>query len=62
MNKIDRWFKRHDIVSTQRKMEEWGIPVYDYETFFIKMFHQKLTEDELILLEEKIKNTLQEHF
>jgi hypothetical protein len=47
-NRIKRWFKRYDVQETKRKMQDWKIT--DEETFFLKVFHTTLTQEEKNLL------------
>jgi len=60
MNRLRRWFNRHDVVSTKRKMKEWGTD--DAAVFFSKVFDDKLTSEELVIVyfyfpkENKIDN------
>jgi len=45
MNRIERWFKRHDLSDTQRKMKEWN--TNSYRVFFAHIFNSQITEEEL---------------
>jgi hypothetical protein len=44
INRMKRWFDRHDVEATKRKMNEWGIDNYD--TFFLKIFETPLNQEE----------------
>lgn len=44
INRMLRWFDRHDIEATKRKMIEWKID--EYELFFLKVFETPLNEQE----------------
>ena len=48
MNRVERWFKRNDSVSLERKMKEWGTT--DRSEFFSYQFEDKLTISELLTL------------
>jgi hypothetical protein len=59
MNIIERWFNRHDVSSTKRKMKEWETDnVYE---MFKEVFGRELTRDEkdevmfYLLNEDKIQ-------
>jgi alanyl-tRNA synthetase len=52
-NRIERWFDRHTIESTHRKMREWETDNY-YE-FFNLVFMIPLTRQEINDLERKIE-------
>lgn len=62
MNRLKRWFSRHDVASTKRKMKEWETD--DAAVFFSKVFDAPLTKDELIIVyfyfpkENKIDNRI----
>ena len=44
MNIIQRWFSRHDVASTKRKMKEWKTD--DVYEMFSAVFGRELTPDE----------------
>jgi len=44
MNIIERWFDRHDVSSTKRKMKEWKTD--DVYEMFQKVFGRELTRKE----------------
>ncbi len=44
MNIIERWFNRHDVSSTKRKMKEWETD--DVYEMFKEVFGRELTRDE----------------
>jgi hypothetical protein len=48
INRMERWFQRHDVEATKRKMAEWNI--YDYEMFFLKIFETPLNQEEKNIL------------
>lgn len=60
MNRLKRWFNRHDVASTKRKMKEWETD--DAVVFFSKVFDDQLTSEEIIVVyfyfpkENKIDN------
>jgi hypothetical protein len=50
-NRIERWFDRHTIESTQRKMKEWETE--DYHEFFNLVFMMPLTRQEIKDLQKR---------
>jgi hypothetical protein len=54
INRMERWFQRHDVEATKRKMLEWNTD--DYEIFFLKIFHTSLNQEERNILYFYLEN------